>query len=81
MKNEIIEIIRENIYEIIPELEGENISNDETLVVLGANSVDRGELITLTLEKLDMDISRIEFVGAQTINELAELITQKSILL
>lgn len=76
-KNEIVHLIKENLVEIIPELAGEEIAVDETLVDLGANSVDRGELITLTLERLNLDISRIEFVSAQTINELADLIVEK----
>lgn len=77
MENNIIHQIKENLIEIIPELAEEDISNDTSLRELGANSVDRGELITLTLEQLDCDISRIEFVGAQTIQELADLITEK----
>lgn len=76
-KNEIVHLIKENLVEIIPELAGEEIAVDETLVDLGANSVDRGELITLTLERLNLDISRIEFVSAQTISELADLIVEK----
>jgi polyketide biosynthesis acyl carrier protein len=77
MKEDVINLIRKNLFEIIPELEDENISNDTTLVDLGANSIDRGELITLTLEHLNAEISRIEFVGAETIQELADLITEK----
>ena len=72
-KEEILNLVKENLIEIIPELEGEEINADDTLVDIGANSVDRGELITLTLEALELDVSRIEFVGANTIGELAEL--------
>lgn len=77
MKNKIVEQIRENLIEIIPELEGKTISNDERLSDIGANSIDRAELIALTLEQLEKEIPRIELAGAQTINELAELITEK----
>ena len=77
MKEEIVTIIKENLQEIIPELEGDGISLDDSFVDLGANSVDRGELITLTLERLALDVPRIEFVSAQTINELADLIITK----
>ncbi|KFF11201.1 phosphopantetheine-binding protein [Flavobacterium hydatis] len=77
MKNQIIEQIRENLLEIIPELEGTTISNDEKLSDIGANSIDRAELIALTLEQLEKEIPRIELAGAQTINELAELIAEK----
>lgn len=77
MKAQIIEMITNNLIEIMPELEGQTISLDESFVDLGANSVDRGELITLTLERLDLEIPRIEFVRAQTIGELADLIAEK----
>ncbi len=78
MKNQIVEKIRENLIEIIPELEEENISNDELLVNLGANSVDKAEIIVLTLEQIQKEIPRIELASAQTINELANLIVEKS---
>lgn len=77
MKDQVIGIIKNNLGEIIPELEGAQISADDTLVALGANSLDRGELITLTLERLGLDVPRIEFASAQTINELADLFTLK----
>ncbi len=72
-KTAIITLIKNNLIEIIPELEDEEIDVQETLVDLGANSIDRGELIALTLEALELEVSRIEFVGAQTIEELADL--------
>ncbi len=77
MKNKIIEQIRENLIEIIPELEGKTISNDEKLSDIGANSIDRAELIAITLEQLEKEIPRVELAGAQTINELAVLIAEK----
>jgi polyketide biosynthesis acyl carrier protein len=77
MRTEVINVIRENLIEIIPDLEGQEISGEESLVALGANSLDRGELITLTLERLGLDLPRIHFAGAQTINEIADLIIQK----
>ncbi|MGY3792646.1 phosphopantetheine-binding protein [uncultured Aquimarina sp.] len=77
MKNNLIQIIKDNLLEILPELQDQEISTTETFVDLGANSVDRGELITLTLEKLDLDVSRIEFVTAETIDQLADLLMEK----
>lgn len=77
MKNEIVTLIKGNLLEIIPELNGESISLDETFVNLGANSIDRGELIMLTLERMELNVPRIEFVNAQTINQLADLILEK----
>ena len=77
-KDEILTLIKTNLIEIIPELEDEEIDIKETLVDLGANSIDRGELIALTLEALELEVSRIEFVSAQTIDELADLMHKHS---
>lgn len=77
MQNEIIELIKENLVEILPDVEKNNISINDSLTELGANSVDRGELITITLERLNLNIPRIEFAGAQTIVDLADLIIKK----
>lgn len=76
-KDEILNVLKTNLYEILPELEDEEFSLSEKLVDLGLNSIDRGELITLTLESLDSDASRIEFVKAQTIEELADVFMEK----
>ena len=77
MKNEIIRLIKGNLIEIIPELEENSISINDTFTELGANSVDRGELITLTLERLNINMPRIEFVSAQSIADLTNLILKK----
>ena len=76
-KDELLNVLKTNLYEIIPELEEEEFSLDDKLVDLGLNSIDRGELITLTLESLDSDIPRVEFVSAQSIRELAEVFMEK----
>ena len=76
-KDEILDVLKTNLYEILPELEDEEFSLDEKMVDLGLNSIDRGELITLTLESLESDLSRIEFVKAQSIEELAEVFMEK----
>lgn len=73
----ILHLIDQNLFEIVPELEDEEFSRDETLVDLGLNSIDRGELITLTLENLELEIPRVEFVAAKTINELAKIFEEK----
>jgi len=73
----IVAIIRENLVDIMPELEDQEFTNDETFVDLGTNSIDRADIIAMTLEAIDLEVSRIEFVKAKTINELAEIIAEK----
>ncbi|MEM0939180.1 MAG: acyl carrier protein [Bacteroidota bacterium] len=76
-KDTLLDLLKTHLTEIIPELEGKSILVDEPLRDLGANSVDRGELITLTLEQLELDIARVELVGAQTLDELADVLLEK----
>ncbi|MEM6734988.1 MAG: acyl carrier protein [Bacteroidota bacterium] len=76
-KDMLLKLLKKHLTEIIPELEEETILVDEPLRDLGANSVDRGELIALTLEQLELDIARVELVGAQTLDELADVLLEK----
>lgn len=76
-KEEILKEIINNAYELIPELEGQEINPDDRLVDLGANSVDRAEIIDKTVESLDLDISRVELFAAKNIGELAEVLDEK----
>ncbi len=69
--------LKGHLRNIIPELDGKEIGEDETLRNLGANSVDRGELINLILEELEFDIPRVELAGAETLSEMADLLTEK----
>lgn len=78
MKEQVITVIKNNLLEILPELEDIDFSMDDIFSELGADSVDRGELITLTLEVLELDIPRVDFVRAKTGNELADLILAKT---
>lgn len=77
MRAQMIDLVKKNLLEVLPELEGKELSLDEAFVNLGANSIDRAELLALTLEELNSKVSRIEFVGASTINELVDLLLLK----
>jgi len=76
-KEQIFELIVENLTEIVPEINAEDVLMSHSLVDLGLNSIDRGELITLTLESLNSDLSRIEFFIARTIGELVDIFHAK----
>lgn len=76
-KEEIVRIIVKNIYEVIPELEGTNIKATDSMVHLGANSIDRAEIIMMTMEDLGLNIPKVELAGARNIGECAEVFYEK----
>jgi polyketide biosynthesis acyl carrier protein len=77
-KETIFETIARIICEVIPELEGYAFQPDDRLVDLGANSIDRAEIVTMTLEALSLPIPRVELSEAKSIGDLTRIIYEKS---
>lgn len=76
-KEQILTRIAENACDVIPELEEHNFQPTDQLKELGANSVDRVEIIMMTLEDLDLQIPLMDVSGATNIGELAEVLHGK----
>ncbi len=76
-KEEIVQIIVNHIREVLPELVEHQIQRSDSLRDLGANSVDRAEVVTLTLESLALNIPRTELFGANNIGELVGLLYEQ----
>ena len=76
-KQRIFEVLITNICEVLPELDGHRFEPEDQLVELGADSVDRAEIITRVLEDLSLKIPRIELSGVKNIGELAEVLYDK----
>jgi len=77
-KKDILELIIRHIYEVIPELEGQLIKSSDRLVELGANSVDRAEIVAMAMDSLSLQIPRVELFGAKNIGELVDVLYEKS---
>ncbi|MBP2630947.1 MAG: acyl carrier protein familyprotein [Firmicutes bacterium] len=76
-KEDIFKIIVRHSCEVIPDLEGREILPSDRLVDLGANSVDRAEIVTMTMEVLELQIPRVELFGAKNIEGLVEILYKK----
>ena len=77
-KESIFEIIVRATCEVIPELEGHAFQPNDRLADLGANSIDRAEIVTMTLEALSLSIPRVQVSEAKNIGELARILYEKS---
>lgn len=76
-KQRIIEIVGKHAAEVLPDLEGHRFVESDRLQDLGANSVDRAEILTMVLDSLSLAIPRVELFGPRNIGELADLLLQK----
>ncbi|RRS10439.1 acyl carrier protein [Pseudoalteromonas sp. J010] len=76
-KQDIFNIITRNLSEVIPDLEGHPFQLAESMRDFGANSIDRSEIIMMTLEKLGISVPLIELAKAQSMGDLAGILHEK----
>ena len=71
---DIFQVVKEKVMEILPGASPERITIDQQLRDLGANSIDRMEVLTLSLEHLNLRIPLVEFGNCKNIKDLVDLI-------
>lgn len=76
-KEEIFKVITEHACEVLPSLEDHNFQQDDSLKDLGANSIDRSEIVMMTLESLSLNVPLVELARAASIGELASILHEK----
>ncbi|BAP56491.1 acyl carrier protein [Thioploca ingrica] len=76
-KDEIFQIIKKNTLEVLPKVAPEMITIDQQLKNLGANSIDRMEIVTLTMEDLNIQIPAVELGKTYNLQSLVDLLYNK----
>lgn len=71
---DILEILIGHLREIIPELQDRPIAATDSMRALGANSIDRGDVVMMTLEQLSLSVPLSEVAKAGNLGELAALL-------
>jgi polyketide biosynthesis acyl carrier protein len=72
-KGRIIEALKTAIGTVLPDVSPDRIHLDGRLRDLGANSVDRAEILTLTIEALSLKMPLVELAKAEDIAGLVEI--------
>ncbi|MBU8854959.1 acyl carrier protein [Bacillus sp. FJAT-26377] len=72
-KDMILKIIKENVREISPDIQIEEIDMKESLKNLELNSIDRMEVIINTMEAINTKISFVEIGKVENIGQLVDL--------
>jgi polyketide biosynthesis acyl carrier protein len=70
---DIFDIIVGHTREVVPGLDDHPFQGSDSLRALGANSIDRSEIIMLTLESLSLKIPLVDLAKAENMGELAGL--------
>jgi polyketide biosynthesis acyl carrier protein len=73
----IFTVLKKVICEVLPQLRERELSPIDTLEELGANSVERADIVLMVLEELNLNISPVDMFGPRNIGELVELLNAK----
>lgn len=72
--DEVWHNLKSAILEIFPEFTEKEIGFHQSLKDLGANSVDRAEILMVTMESLGLKVPMVEFSRATNIGELVVIL-------
>jgi polyketide biosynthesis acyl carrier protein len=76
-QQDVFTLLTQHAAEVVPELAGHTFVATDSLKALGANSMDRADIIMMTLEALSVRCSLIDLAQAQNLDQLAGLIHGK----
>jgi polyketide biosynthesis acyl carrier protein len=73
-KEEIFEVVKANTLKVLPDLLADDVTIDKNLTDLGANSVDRVEVVIYSLEELGLKVPTAELHGVRNLRDLVDLL-------
>ena len=76
-KDEVFAVIKNNILEILTGLDSEKVKFEVSMNDLGANSIDRMDVVIKSMEDLSLKIPMIEFAKVGNIGGLVDLLYSK----
>ena len=71
-KDDIIEVIKQNIVDNLDDVEMDQIDPQRTMKDYGANSLDMIEVVSCSMRELKIKIPRSELADIKNIDELAD---------
>jgi polyketide biosynthesis acyl carrier protein len=76
-REDIFAIVTRHAREVVPTLQQHCFKPGDSLRELGANSIDRSEIVLMTLESLSLSIPLVETARARNIDELVGVLHAK----
>lgn len=76
-EQQIFIVIKQKIIEVIPELSNREISTNDSLRELGANSVDRAEILIESMSALQLKVPLVDFGEAKNIADIVSVFSHK----
>jgi polyketide biosynthesis acyl carrier protein len=77
-KEQIFDVLKSHLVEILPDLDPSSIGPGDSMKDLGANSIDRTDVVIQTMESLGVKMPLHELSGASNLQQLADLLYERS---
>lgn len=74
----VFELLSNHAREVVPHLEDHAFVQTDSLKSLGANSMDRADILMMTMEDLSIRCSLLELSSPTNLGELAALLLEKA---
>ncbi|MDR3602272.1 MAG: acyl carrier protein [Desulfosporosinus sp.] len=78
LKENVFQVIKSSIVEILPEISTNQIVISVSLQDLGANSIDRMDIIIKSMERLGVKIPLVELAKVNNIQGLVDILYEKA---
>ncbi len=73
-KQRIFDVVKANTLKVMADLHPDEITIDKSLTDLGANSVDRVEVVMNSIEDLNLQVPLAELQGIRSLQGLVDLL-------
>lgn len=77
-KEQILGLVKNSIKQIAPEIDADNVKIDQSLRELGVNSIDRADIIIMSMESLNLKIPLVEFGKLKNIEGIVDFLYEKA---
>lgn len=77
-ETDVLDTLTHNAVKVMPELQPADLVTDTSLADLGCNSIDRADIVSMTMDELGVVVPVTELYSGQRIGELVELFVKYS---
>ncbi|MEE1281918.1 MAG: phosphopantetheine-binding protein [Acutalibacteraceae bacterium] len=75
-REKLLELMKEAINYVMPEISVDDITYNDSLKDLGANSVDRTEILIILMEDANVRLPMVSFGNAKNIGDIIDIVLQ-----
>lgn len=75
-KEQVYQVVNKVIMEVLPDLDQDAVRIEKSLKELGANSIDRMEVVTRSMEELGIVVPLMSFAQVSNIQGLVDVLTE-----